>query len=130
LIENILSAIASSILLYYDARFLRNPYTCLWPGNLCSSIYWNIGWTTFYDSYLLNAKLIAIKVQLSCAAIMLFLSVLFIVIYIYTSLKVGARSRSIDPQATIELTHRQPLAPPLNPVWSTQTSAWPPPTNA
>jgi hypothetical protein len=132
LVENILSVIASSILLYYDAQFLRNPYTCLWPGDLCYTV-WGTGWNTtwnVYDFDLLNAKLIVIKVQLSCAAIMLFLSVLFIVIYAYTSLKVGARSTSVDPQATIELTHQQPLAPPLNPVWSTPTSVWPPPTNA
>lgn len=132
LVENILSLIASIVLLVYDARFLRNPYTCLWPYGICDDIYWDIDWSAWWNFYtddIYRVKLIAIKVQLACAAMMLFLNVVFIAIYIYTSWKVRTELKRIDPQVTIELRNQQFLAPPPVPIWSNQPPAWTPPTN-
>jgi len=110
LVENILSAIASCILVYYDVQFIQEPWKCLWPGSICSDNHWNFTWSTWWNKYNIDtehAKLIAIKGQLSCAAIMLALCVLFILIYIYTRSKVGARLATIYPQDTIELSSEQ-----------------------
>jgi hypothetical protein len=75
-----------------------------------------------------DAKQIAIKVQLSCAAIMLALCLFFIVIYVCTSMKVGNRSTVIIPQGAIELRSRQQVPPPPPiPTWSAQPTIWPPP---
>jgi hypothetical protein len=134
LIANILSVIASSILLYCDARFLQEPWTCLWPGNMCFDTDWDFIWSTWWNNnYIDNqhAKLIAIKTQLSCAAIMLALNVIFIVIYIYTSLKVRARLTIIDPQNPIELNSEEQIPPPPPPIsnWLVQPSVWHPQLN-
>jgi hypothetical protein len=129
-VENILSVIASVVLISFDVRFLQDPSTCFRPGNICYDLTnWNIWWN-IYDDDIHNANLIAIKVQLSCAVIMLALCLLFIVIYIYTIVKVRAKSASIYPQATIELRPQEPLvSPPPIPVWSEQPPAWPPSSN-
>ncbi|UJR37276.1 hypothetical protein I4U23_029985 [Adineta vaga] len=106
LVENILSIIAASILLYFDAQFLRNPSICYWPSEMCSNSFWSIQLNDFsmnYDINILNAKLLAVKLQLACAAIMLFSCVLFIVIYIYTAYKVRQEITVIQPHTTIQL---------------------------
>ncbi len=132
MIENILSIIASSILLHYDARFVREPWTCLWPGKLCYDIDWSFNWSIWQNNYdfdIQNAKLIAIKAQLACAAIMLVLCMVFLLIYFYTSLKVGTRLTTVNPQDAIELRLQQQFSPPPPiPAWSTQVSVWPMPS--
>lgn len=110
--------------MYYDAQFIRNPWTCLWSSNYCSSTNKELNWNTWlntYDSNIRMIKLNIIKVQLSCAAIMLALNVLFILIYFYTSFKVIVKSRKINSQATTELIPQQQSASPSVQVWSAQS---------
>ena len=99
---------------------------------MCNDIYWNVIYDDWWNINYFNiarAKLIAIKVQLACAVIMLALSVTFIAIYIYTSSKVNSRSRSIAPRSEIEIGTFSPQAPPPPiTVWSRQASGWPPST--
>ena len=131
LVENILSVIASIVLIYFDAKFLQNPSTCYWPYDLCLDDYWDLNsgiWWNIYDFDGPKAKIIAVKVQLSCAAIMLALCLLFIVVYIYTSLKVKAGPTSIDPRNTIELRPQQRPPPPQIPVW-VEPPVWSPSSN-
>jgi hypothetical protein len=119
LVENILSIIASIVLLYYDAQFLHEPRTCFWPQTICdiTNGYSSYGlwWYGLYGYHYQN-KLIAIKMQLACAAVMLAVSLAYIIIYIYTSLKVQAKSTSVDPEQIFELRHTQ-MPPPPVPVW-------------
>jgi hypothetical protein len=125
LLENILSAIASSILLYYDVRFIKEPWVCHWPGRICSDYDWSFTWSTWWNKYnidIRHAKLIAIKVQLSCATIMLALCLLFILIYIYARSKFKAKLATIYPQDTIELSPQQQFSPPITSTWSGQSS--------
>jgi len=123
LVENILAAIASSILLYYDVKFLQEPWICIWPGKICSNLDWNlisISWWEDYDIDIQNAKLIAVTAQLSCTALMLASCLIFIAIYIWTSSKVRARMTVIMPQNTIEFRPGQQLPPPPALAWSIQ----------
>jgi hypothetical protein len=132
LVENILSVAASSVLLYYDVKFLEEPSMCFWPGKICTEADWNIissSWWENYDIDIYNAKLIAIKAQLSCAIIMLVLCLVFILRYIYVSFIVRTRMTVIAPQNAIEFMPRQPLPHPSMPAWVIQMPVWSPPTN-
>jgi hypothetical protein len=122
--------IASIVLIYFDAQFLHDPRTCYWPGDICYNNYWDTTWSAWWTSFdydIQKAKLTAIKVQLACTSIMLASCLFFMVIYIYTSVKVKSRLASVNPQTTFELRPQQPFAPPPPiPVWSEQPPAWPP----
>ncbi|CAF2117056.1 unnamed protein product [Rotaria magnacalcarata] len=110
LVENVLSIIASSVLLYYDSQFLRYPNGCFWSFELCIFSPISITWNFFSDYNIIDlgeAKLIAIKAQLACAAVMLSLSVFFLIIYIYTALKVGSKQTSVAPHHGMELRQLQ-----------------------
>ncbi|CAF1460994.1 unnamed protein product [Rotaria sp. Silwood1] len=118
LVENILSIIASCVLLYYDTRFLHYPLGCFWEYGMCNSSYWSWTWSAFLGYSVLNImhfKLIAIKIQLTCAALMLALGVLFFLSYLYVIVKVRQNSNGINPQPVIELKPQQgPFQPPPN----------------
>ncbi|CAF3344057.1 unnamed protein product [Rotaria socialis] len=110
LVENVLSIIASSVLLYYDTQFLRYPTACFWSFELCIFSPISVAWHVFsgYNIFdLREAKLIAIRAQLACAAIMLSLSVFFFIIYIYTVLKVESKQTSVAPYRDMELRQLQ-----------------------
>ena len=120
--------IASSVLIYFDTQFLYDPRGCYWPGDMCYYNYWDISWNVWWNSYDIPiVKMTAIKIQLACTAVMLALCLFFLVIYIYTSVKVKSGLTMVSPQNTFELRPQQPLAPPPPiPVWSEQSPAWPP----
>ncbi|CAF2459912.1 unnamed protein product [Rotaria sp. Silwood2] len=128
LVENILSMIASCVLLYYESQFLLYPSTCFWPYSICRLSSWDLSWGAFVGYSIFDIqryKLIAIKVQLSCAAIMLALSVLFFLIYLYAILNVKSKSRGIQPQGAMELQPQQrTLQPPPNVVLIGQPPSW------
>ncbi|CAF1122095.1 unnamed protein product [Adineta ricciae] len=121
LVENILSIIASCILLGYDAKFINQPDTCLWSAYACRDGIWTGTLGTLWSSFgtdTMKAKLVALKLQLACAVLMLFVSLLFVAIYIYTSLKVRKETVMIQPQTTIQLVSPPPI--------SLQTTTLPP----
>ncbi len=129
LIEHILSMIASSVLIYFDVQFLRNPLTCLWPKLLCQIDPLNITWSNFwfyYSSSTQKVKLTAVKIQLACAIIMLVTSVVFICLFIYTCVKIRAKAKTYRSQQQIELGHRQCSRSTPVSVWLTQQNEWPP----
>ncbi len=57
-------------------------------------------------------KFTLIKIQIACAAIMIVTCIVYIVIYIYTSVRVYAKSTVADPHASIELGRIQTPPPP------------------
>jgi len=135
LIEHILSIIASSILISFDAQFIHNPLTCLWPKYLCNIDSRNITWSNFwfyYNSSTQRLKLIAIKIQLSCGVVMLVTSIVFIGLFIYMYIQTRVKRRTFRPQQRIELVRRQLSRPlPSSSVSSTKQNVWtlPPPYN-
>jgi len=118
LIQHILSIVASSVLLFYDVLFLRQPNTCLWPNNLCDGAQLNLN---FFGIILdistdINwMKFTLIKIQITCAAVMIATCIVYIVIYIYTSIRVHTNNTVADPHTIIELGRAQPPAPPYWP---------------
>ena len=89
LVESILSIIAAAVLLYFNNLFLNNPYTCLFgTSSECSlasySSTYGIYSTTGY-----TVKLACIKAELGCAAVMLTTCVVYILVFIVVTLRVG-----------------------------------------
>ncbi|CAF1499520.1 unnamed protein product [Rotaria sordida] len=120
LIVHIISIAASSILLYYDALFLRHPNTCLWPKNLCNegSLHLKFFGTILGTSTDIHRiKFILIKIQITCATVMIAICLVYTGIYVYTTVKVYTNNKITDPHTTIELGRIQQPPPPY----------WPPP---
>ncbi|CAF1371042.1 unnamed protein product [Rotaria sordida] len=120
LIVHIISIAASSILLYYDALFLRHPNTCLWPKNLCNEGSLNLkffGTILGASTDIHRIKFILIKIQITCAAVMIAICLVYTGIYVYTTVKVYTNNKITDPHTTIELGRIQQPPPPY----------WPPP---
>lgn len=105
-VQNILSIVASAVLLYYDSKFLRGPLGCFWSYDLCYihilDFHWDI-WTNFSIYDVERAKLIAIKVQIACAAVMLVLSTSFVLIYMYATSEARKKQHVVSPQQDMEL---------------------------
>ncbi|CAF0879819.1 unnamed protein product [Adineta steineri] len=115
LILHIISIAASSVLLYYDISFLRNPYTCLWPKNLCNEGLTNLKFFNITINASQNMhwiKFTLIKIQIGCAAAMIATCLVYILIYIYTNIRVYAKNTVADPHTTIELGRIQSPPPP------------------
>lgn len=100
LVENILSIIAASVLIYFDSLFLQNPCTCLYASTYnCSRSYYNSYAYGIYDSTAYTVKMICIKAQLSCAAIMLVTNIIYIIIFIVVAIKTRKEnSQVVIPQ--------------------------------
>jgi hypothetical protein len=118
LIQHILSIAASSVLLYYDVLFLREPYTCLWPNNFCnedplSLNLFSLALGTSTDIYWIKFTLI--KIQIACADVMIATCIVYIVIYIYTNIRVHTKNTVADPHTIIELGRTQQPPPPYWP---------------
>ena len=134
LVENILSIIAASVLLYFNTMFLNNPYTCLFGSAYdCSVLNYNSNYYGSYSTFSNNGiysttgytvKLACIKAQLACAAVMLFTCVVYIIIYIV----VAVRLRNIDntPGATNHGYAMQPVhrVVPMNVYPGIANQAW------
>ncbi len=87
LVENILSIIAASVLLYLDNLFLNNPYKCLYGSILdCSSFSYDSVGSIFSETGY-KVKMACIKAQLACAAVMLVTNVVYIVIFVVVAIK-------------------------------------------
>ncbi len=132
LVENILSVAVSSVLLYYNVQFLQNPLVCFWPSNICYGTDWSFisnSWWKNDHFGIVNDKFLAIKIQLSCAAIMIALCLVFILIYTYNTSQTRARLTVVVPQNSIACRPREPLPPQSVPVWAIQMPIWSPPTN-
>ncbi|CAF3597003.1 unnamed protein product [Adineta steineri] len=115
LILHIISIAASSVLLYYDISFLRNPYTCLWPKNLCNEGLTNMKFFNISINASQNIhwiKFTLIKIQIGYAAAMIATCLVYILIYIYTNIRVYAKNTVADPHKTIELGRIQSPPPP------------------
>lgn len=105
LVENIISLIASAVLLYFNNLFLNNPYTCLFVTTYeCSYSYYS----TYYNSTRSNnygiysttgytVKLACIKAELACAAVMLTTCVIYLIIFTV----VAIRARNTDNQSCV-----------------------------
>ena len=94
LVENILSIVAASVLLYFDTAFLDNPYKCYYGLDKdCSPFkydYWLepiSSYTGIYNPDKYTLKVTLIKTQLACAAVMLTTNVVYLVIYTVVALK-------------------------------------------
>ncbi|CAF3090327.1 unnamed protein product [Rotaria sp. Silwood2] len=120
LIVHFISIAASSVLLFYDVLFLRNPDICLWPNNLCSGESLNLKFFNIILSISTDIhwiKFILIKIQITCASVMIAICLVYIGIYVYTHVKVHTNNRVNDPHTVIELGRIQSPPPPY----------WPPP---
>ncbi len=99
LVENILSIIAASVLLYFDNLFLNNPYICLYGStsdcNQYSSSYSYSYSYSIYNPTYYTVKLACIKAQLACASLMLFTNVIYIIIFIVVAVKTKNESNEI-----------------------------------
>jgi hypothetical protein len=60
-------------------------------------------------------KFILIKIQIACAAVMILTCIVYIVIFVYTIIRVHQRNKVADPHTTIELGRIQSPPPPLWP---------------
>jgi len=118
LIQHILSIAASSVLIYYDTLFIREPQTCLWPNNLCydDQASFSVFGITLGTSVDIDwIKFTLIKIQIACAAVMILTCIVYIVIFIYTTIRVHQKNKVADPHTTIELGRVQAPPPPLWP---------------
>jgi len=97
LVENILSIIAASVLLYFDNLFLNNPYTCLYGSTTdCSQYSSSYSYSnSIYNSSNYTVKLACIKAQLACAAVMLVTNVIYIIIFIVVIIKTRNESNRV-----------------------------------
>lgn len=115
LIQHILSIAASSVLLFYDILFLRQSNICLWPNNFCNDEQLTLnlfGLTLGTSSEIDPIKFTSIKIQIACAAAMIITCIVYIVIYIYTMIRVHTKNTVADPHTIIELGRTQPPPPP------------------
>jgi hypothetical protein len=92
LVENILSIIAASVLLYFDNIFLNNPYTCYFGSTLCNRLY---SGDTIYTQTNYTVKLACIKAQLACAAVMLVTNVIYMIIFMVVAVRTKNESNEI-----------------------------------
>jgi hypothetical protein len=60
-------------------------------------------------------KFILIKVQIACAAVMILTCIVYIGIFIYTTIRVHQKNKVADPHTTIELGRVQAPPPPFWP---------------
>ncbi len=126
LIQHILSIAASSVLLFYDILFLRQPYTCLWPNNWCNEDPLNLslfGIALGTSPDIDWLKFTLIKIQIACTAVLIATCLIYIVIYIYTRIKVHSKNTVADSHRIIELGRVQP---PPSPHWPAPPSELPP----
>ncbi|UJR08947.1 hypothetical protein I4U23_013199 [Adineta vaga] len=125
----LLSIAISSILVFYDVSFLRNPHTCLWPKNLCNE--------QFTDMHLFSItlntsneihwiKLTLLKIQIGCAAAMIATCLVYVLIYVYTGIRVHAKNTVADPHTVAELGLIQSSPPPPPPHWPEPPRELPP----
>jgi hypothetical protein len=56
-------------------------------------------------------KFILIKIQIACAAVMILTCIVYIVIFVYTIIRVHQRNKVADPHTTIELGRIQSQTP-------------------
>lgn len=90
------------MLLYFDARFLEEPSINLWPDYSCRETYWNyIIFTGNLFQY--QQKLKVIKGQIGCTAAMLFLSLMFVISYMYTVAQSKNNKLGVQSQPAMEL---------------------------
>lgn len=116
LIFKILSIAASSVLLFYDALFLREPDTCLWPNNFCNNTQLNLnlfGLALDTSDDIKEIKFTLIKIQMACAAVMIATCVVYVAIYIYTTIRMYQKNTVADFHTTIELGRTKPPPPPF-----------------
>ena len=113
--ENIISIIASIVLIVFDARYIGNPLECYWPKSACKDSFNTFGVADIYNlSSIETAQLKkhALNAQLACAVIMLVVSLAFVGCYIYTAIKVRGRIAVISEHVAMEMNQPPP------PVWS------------
>jgi hypothetical protein len=121
LVENILSIIAASVLLYFDNLFLNNPYTCLY-GSFDNCYQYSSSYSYYngiYDPNNYTVKLACIKAQLACAAVMLVTNVIYIIIFILVAIKTRNESNEIGilPYGTAPYyINTQPVANQMQPL--------------
>ena len=118
LILNILSIAAASVLLFYDVLFLREPHTCLWPDSFCTNIQLNLnlfGLPVNTSENINDIKFTLIKIQIACAAVMICACLVYIGIYIYTTIRMCQRNTVADSHTIIELGRVQQPPPPFWP---------------
>ena len=121
LVENILSIIAASVLLYFNNLFLNNPYTCLFRSTYeCSYSYYNrYSNTSYYSSYSngiydntsYTVKLACIKAELACGSLMLTSCVAYIIIYAVVAVLVGCKDD--EPYTIPNRLDMGPIPPPV-----------------
>ena len=106
LVENILSIIAASVLLYYDRLFLSNPFTCIFGSvSNCGTITWNwndhdsTAYTGIYNRSNYDLKMAMIKVQLGCGVVMQLTCVTYVAIYIRALIRTRAFANAVVVQA-------------------------------
>lgn len=90
--ENVLSIVAASVLLYFNNLFLNNPYTCLFGFSDCvstsySSSYGSSYYYSIYNPTNYAVKLACIKAELACAAVMLATNVVYVIIFVVVVVK-------------------------------------------
>ena len=95
-VQNILSIIAASVLLYFDSLFLNDPYFCFFSSSVCNSTS-NYNYTRFniYTTTGYQLKVAMLKTQIGLASGMLASCVVFILIYIFVAVK--TRNASNQP---------------------------------
>ena len=92
-VENVLSIIAASVLLYFNNLFLSNPFTCLFGFSGCVTTSYSSSYDDSPYSYGINnptnyaVKLACIKAELACAAVMLVSNVVYVLIFIVVAVK-------------------------------------------
>ena len=109
LVENVLSIIAASVLLYFDTVFLGNPFKCYFSSDTdCYSptyglYYYSHGsYRGIFNPDIYTVKIALIKAQLACAAVMLASNVAYLVIYAVVVMKTrNAHDPVVGPLAAV-----------------------------
>lgn len=128
LIENILSIIAASVLLYLDNLFLQNPYVCLYDPTCGSSYSYSSGTyvSNIFTENNYTIKLTCIRAQLACAAVMLGSNVTYIIIFLVVACKTWNISNEITPIQPMSTSVIGPVQPVIIP--RQQPTLYTPPT--
>jgi hypothetical protein len=86
-VENVLSIIAASVLLYFNALFLNDPYKCLFDFFQCSYEAKTYPYPSYDSTAAYPVKMICFKAELACAAVMLVTNVVYVLIFMVVAVK-------------------------------------------
>ncbi|CAF1164005.1 unnamed protein product [Adineta ricciae] len=119
-IVHLLSIAISSIMVFYNVSFLRNPHMCLWSKNQCNGELKDMhlfGFTMNTSDDIHWIKLTLLKIQIGCAAAMIVTCMVYVLSYVYTVIRVYSKNKVADVNVVGELAQTRSTSPSPRPNW-------------